>query len=43
MIVHTDPDGGGYGGHFMIYGDNDATWGRMIMVGQQRPIERLSE
>lgn len=45
MIVHTDPDGGGYGGHFMIYGDgdNDATWGRMILVGQQRPIERLSE
>ena len=22
-IVHTDPDGGDYGGHFMIYGNGD--------------------
>lgn len=44
-IVHTDPDGGAYGGHFMIYGtgDNDATWARMILVGPQEPIERLPE
>ena len=41
-IVHCDPDGGDYGGHFMIYGtgDDDASWGRMILVGPQTPIER---
>jgi len=44
-IVHTDPDGGPYGGHFIIYGtgDDDSTWGRMILVGPLRPIERLKE
>lgn len=44
-IVHTDPDGGDYGGHFMIYGngDDDNTWGRMILVGTQAPLGRLSE
>jgi len=44
-IVHCDPDGGPYGGHFMIYGtgDDDATWGRMILVGPQKEIERRSE
>lgn len=44
-IVHCDPDGGPYGGHFMIYGtgDDDASWGRMILVGPQKPIERRSE
>lgn len=44
-IVHTDPDGGAYGGHFMIYGtgDDDATWGRMILVGPQKPVSRLPE
>ncbi|MEZ4700993.1 MAG: sugar-binding protein [Rhodothermales bacterium] len=42
-IVHTDPDGGDYGGHFMIYGtgDDDTTWGRMILSPAQKPIERL--
>ena len=32
-IVHTDPDGGWYGGHFLIYGrgDDDSTWGRMVL------------
>ena len=42
-IVHCDPDGGAYGGHFMIYGtgDNDLTWARMILTGPQKPIERL--
>lgn len=42
-IVHCDPDGGAYGGHFMIYGtgDNDLTWARMILTGPQKPIQRL--
>jgi hypothetical protein len=41
-IVHTDPDGGDYGGHFLLYGrgDDDATWGRMVLTGPLRPIER---
>ena len=41
-IVHTDPDSGDYGGHFLIYGkgDNDATWGRMVLSGPARPVER---
>lgn len=44
-IVHTDPDGGGYGGHFMIYGtgDDDATWGRAVLVGPRVPVERRPE
>jgi len=44
-IVHCDPDGGPYGGHFMIYGtgDDDATWARMVLVGPQSLIERRSE
>ncbi|MCY4233320.1 MAG: hypothetical protein OXE59_06220 [Bacteroidetes bacterium] len=44
-IVHCDPDGGPYGGHFMIYGtgDDDATWGRMILTGTQMPMERRAE
>ena len=44
-IVHCDPDGGPYGGHFMIYGtgDDDATWGRMVLTGPQTPIERRTE
>lgn len=34
-IVHTDPDGGGYGGHFLIYGtgDDDSSWGDMVLGG----------
>ena len=41
-IVHTDPDGGDYGGHFLIYGrgDDDSTWGLMELVGPASPIER---
>jgi Carbohydrate family 9 binding domain-like len=41
-IVHTDPDGGDYGGHFLIYGrgDDDATWGKMVLTGPAKPIER---
>ena len=41
-IVHTDPDGGDYGGHFLIYGhgDDDSTWGTMTLTGPIQPIER---
>jgi len=41
-IVHTDPDGGGYGGHFLIYGrgDDDSTWGWMELTGPFQPEER---
>ncbi len=41
-IVHTDPDGGDYGGHLLIYGtgDDDATWGTMRLTGPLAPIER---
>jgi hypothetical protein len=41
-IVHTDPDGGDYGGHFIIYGrgDDDSTWGKMKLVGPVTPIRR---
>lgn len=41
-IVHSDPDGKDYGGHFLIYGkgDDDATWGKMKLVGPIKPIER---
>ena len=43
-IVHTDPDGGDYGGHFIIYGtgDDDATWGVMKLAPPVGPIERKS-
>ncbi|MBM3787240.1 MAG: hypothetical protein FJW30_23020 [Acidobacteria bacterium] len=41
-IVHTDPDGGDYGGHFLIYGrgDDDSTWGRAELTGPIAPVER---
>ncbi len=44
-IVHTDPDGGGYGGHFILYGtgDDDSTWGKMVLTAPQAPIERKRE
>jgi hypothetical protein len=44
-IVHTDPDGGPYGGHFIVYGtgDDDITWGRMILSGPLAPHERLEK
>lgn len=44
-IVHCDPDGGDYGGHFLIYGrgDDDATWGRMELVGASGPVERKTK
>jgi hypothetical protein len=45
QIVHTDPDGGDYGGHFLIYGrgDDDATWGRMELVGPIVPERRKAK
>lgn len=44
-IVHTDPDGGDYGGHFLIYGrgDDDSTWGSMELTGPATPVERKSK
>lgn len=41
-IVHTDPDGGDYGGHFLIYGrgDDDSTWGWLELTGPISPVER---
>ena len=44
-IVHTDPDGGGYGGHLLIYGtgDNDASWGAMKLTGPLKPVLRRRE
>jgi hypothetical protein len=44
-IVHTDPDGGDYGGHFLIYGkgDDDLTWGTMKLVGPVAPLVRKRE
>jgi hypothetical protein len=41
-IVHTDPDGGGYGGHLILYGrgDNDGSWTKMILTGPKKLIER---
>lgn len=44
-VIHCDPDGGGYGGHFMVYGngDNDAEWSRAILTPPLEPLERLPE
>ena len=44
-IVHTDPDGGPYGGHFVLYGngDDDSTWGKVVLVGPSGPVERKPE
>jgi hypothetical protein len=41
-IVHTDPDGGDYGGHFLIYGrgDDDSTWGLMELTGPAAAVAR---
>ncbi len=42
MIVHTDPDGGEYGGHLLIYGkgDLDSTWSPATLVASKLPVER---
>ena len=44
-IVHTDPDGGDYGGHMLIYGhgDDDSTWSEMVLTGPILPIERKAK
>lgn len=44
-IVHTDPDGGDYGGHLLLYGrgDDDSTWARMVLTGPIQPIDRKRE
>jgi hypothetical protein len=41
-LVETDPDGGGYGGHIIMYGngDDDATWGTIQLIGPIKPVER---
>lgn len=41
-IVHTDPDGGDYGGHFLIYGrgDDDSTWGRFTLAPPSAAVDR---
>ena len=43
-IVHTDPDGGDYGAHLILYGtgDNDGTWKRAILAGPAKPLTRRS-
>ena len=42
MIVHSDPDGGEYGGHLLIYGkgDLDSSWSPAILAAPKLPIER---
>jgi len=44
-IVHTDPDGGGYGGHFLVYGngDDDSTWGVFRLSDPAQPYKRRRE
>jgi glyoxylase-like metal-dependent hydrolase (beta-lactamase superfamily II) len=41
-IVHTDPDGGDYGGHFLLYGrgDDDSTWTPATLVGSIPALAR---
>ncbi|MEO0472380.1 MAG: sugar-binding protein [Bacteroidota bacterium] len=41
-IVHTDPDGGGYGGHLLMYGkgDDDASWQMFRLGGEKKIIQR---
>lgn len=41
-IVHTDPDGGDYGGHLMMYGkgDEDETWSTMVLTEAVSPLVR---
>jgi hypothetical protein len=43
-IVHTDPDGDGYGGHFLVYGDgdDDSTWAEMVLVGESPTAVRAA-
>ncbi|MCC6862609.1 MAG: hypothetical protein IT158_28800 [Bryobacterales bacterium] len=45
QIVHTDPDGGGYGGHFLIHGngDDDSTWSAFRLGDPGEPYRRRGE
>jgi len=44
-IVHTDLDGGDYGGHLLIHGsgDADATWTPIRLTGPINPILRKAD
>lgn len=44
-IVESDPDAGDFGKHFLVYGngDDDATWGRMKLIGPIQPVVRRPE
>jgi len=44
-VVHTDPDGGAYGGHFIVYGigRNDGYWARMFLGGPSQPPGRKAD
>ncbi len=44
-IVHCDPDGGDYGGHFIMYGtgDDDETWARATLSGPDQALSREVE
>lgn len=44
-IVHTDPDGGDYGGHLILYGkgDDDATWIGARLAPPLPPLERRNK
>ena len=44
MIVHTDPDGGDYGGHFLIHGkgDPDESWAWFELGGEKSaPLRKV--
>ncbi|MEL6675680.1 MAG: hypothetical protein AAFR61_25965 [Bacteroidota bacterium] len=44
MIVHTDPDGGDYGGHFLIHGkgDPDESWAWFELGGEKTaPLRKV--
>jgi hypothetical protein len=45
QIIHTDPDGGDYGGHILLYGKgyDDSTWARMALTEPIKPIDRKLE
>jgi len=43
--LESDPDAGDFGKHFLVYGngDDDATWGRMKLIGPIQPVVRRAE
>jgi hypothetical protein len=45
QIFHTDPDGGDYGGHILLYGkgNDDSTWAQMTLTEPIKPIDRKLE